>query len=69
MFSVPSDFISELLNYTKDFFNDVKPFFFLAIGVATGLLLISFVVEFALKKYMPQLPDIDDDDDLEDFEL
>jgi len=65
MFSIPPNFISNLLDYTGQFFNDTKPFIFLAIGVSLGLFFVSFFVKIIMERFIEE----DNEEELEDFEI
>jgi len=71
MFDIPADTISSILAYTASFFNDVKVYFFLAVGVALGLFIVSAILKILVFRYSPE-PETgldDDDDELDNWEL
>lgn len=42
MFSLPSDAVSGVINYAGAFFNDIKLYVFLALGVSLGLIIVGY---------------------------
>jgi len=44
MFTLPVDTISGVLAYTSAFFNDIKIYIFLALGVAFGMLVVGYII-------------------------
>lgn len=44
MFELPADAVSGVINYAGSFFNDVKIYVFLALGVSLGLVILGYAI-------------------------